>query len=187
MHLHSLVKLRTRIPRHDGVAAPADGHGGGAERHAPNAAVAGVIRTQQNWIGGNDHNPCGADFVPPPPEEVPRLLVDLCEAINDDRLPPLVQAALVHAYVVAVRTLKERWRTLLGTSPGAPRRDAAAWAILEVLSAHPVLTAPAATAATQRATRSIYDAIEQLVRRGYSSRCQPHGEIVRGKPQGCLT
>ena len=73
---------------------------------------------------------------------------------------------LAHAYVVAVRTLQERWRTQLGTSPGAPRCDAAAWANLDVLPAHPVLTAPAATAATQRATRSIYDAIEQLVAAG---------------------
>lgn len=37
---------------------------------APNAHVAGKIRTDQNWIGGNDYNPCGADFVPPPPEHV---------------------------------------------------------------------------------------------------------------------
>jgi Fic family protein len=64
---------------------------------AENKRVAGNIRTRQNWIGGNDYNPCGADFVPPPPEDVTRLLVDLCRAINDDRLPPLVQAALVHA------------------------------------------------------------------------------------------
>ncbi|HEX2166371.1 MAG TPA: Fic family protein [Longimicrobiales bacterium] len=59
--------------------------------------LAGRIRTGQNWIGGNDHNPCGAEFVPPPPEEVPGLLDDLCAAINDDVLPPIVQAALVHA------------------------------------------------------------------------------------------
>jgi Fic family protein len=64
---------------------------------ADNKHIAGRIRTKQNWIGGNDHNPCGADFVPPPPEEVDRLLADLCAAINDDVLPPLVQAALVHA------------------------------------------------------------------------------------------
>lgn len=64
---------------------------------AANKRVAGVIRTEQNWIGGNDYNPCGADFVPPPPEEVDRLLRDLCTAVNDDRLSPLVQAALVHA------------------------------------------------------------------------------------------
>jgi Fic family protein len=57
----------------------------------------GTIRTVQNWIGGNNYNPCGADFVPPPPEHVPELLEDLCDAINDDLLPPVVQAALVHA------------------------------------------------------------------------------------------
>lgn len=62
-----------------------------------NRQSAGKIRTQQNWIGGNDYNPCGADFVPPPPEEVEELLVDLCDAINDDLHSPLVQAALVHA------------------------------------------------------------------------------------------
>lgn len=59
--------------------------------------IAGKLRTTQNWIGGNDHNPCGADFVPPPPEMVQALLEDLCVAINDDLLPTLVQAALVHA------------------------------------------------------------------------------------------
>lgn len=59
--------------------------------------IAGKIRTEQNWIGGNDHNPCGADFVPPPPEEVERLLNDLCVAINDELWSPLVQAALIHA------------------------------------------------------------------------------------------
>ena len=59
--------------------------------------IAGQIRTSQNWIGGNDYNPCGADFVPPPPEELKALLDDLCKTINDDRLPPIVQAAIVHA------------------------------------------------------------------------------------------
>ena len=64
---------------------------------ARNRHVAGVIRTEQNWIGGNDYNPCGADFVPPPPEDVPRLLADLCTAMNEDHLPPIVQAGLIHA------------------------------------------------------------------------------------------
>ena len=59
--------------------------------------IAGVIRKEQNWIGGNNYNPCGADFVPPPPEQVEALLHDLCHAINDTVLPPVVQAALVHA------------------------------------------------------------------------------------------
>jgi Fic family protein len=65
---------------------------------AVNAArIAGKVRTSQNWIGGNDYNPCGAAFVPPPPEDVARLMKDLCVGANDDLLPPLVQAALVHA------------------------------------------------------------------------------------------
>lgn len=59
--------------------------------------TAGVIREEQNWIGGNAYNPCGAAYVPPPALEVPRLLADLCAAIVDDRLPPVVQAAIVHA------------------------------------------------------------------------------------------
>src|SRR5207249_23272 len=64
---------------------------------APNAHIAGRIRTAQSWIGGNDYNPCGADFVPPPPEDVQRLLVDLCAFCDDEGLPPLVQAAIAHA------------------------------------------------------------------------------------------
>jgi Fic family protein len=64
---------------------------------ATNRHVVGRLRTEQNWIGGNDYNPCNADFVPPPPEDVPRLLRDLCDAMNANLLPPIVQAALVHA------------------------------------------------------------------------------------------
>ncbi len=64
---------------------------------APNRHVAGVVRTEQNWIGGNNYNPCGASFVGPPPQDVPQLLADLCAAINEDALPPVIQAGLVHA------------------------------------------------------------------------------------------
>jgi Fic family protein len=32
--------------------------------------LGGVIRTEQNWIGGTNYNPCSAVFVPPPPEHV---------------------------------------------------------------------------------------------------------------------
>jgi Fic family protein len=58
---------------------------------------AGQIRTEQNWIGGSDHNPCSAVFVPPPPELVAGLLDDLCAFCNDDSLPAVVQAAIAHA------------------------------------------------------------------------------------------
>ncbi len=61
------------------------------------AAYAGVIRTEQNWIGGSMHNPIGASFVPPPAEDVPRLLEDLCAFCNEDALPAVAQAAIAHA------------------------------------------------------------------------------------------
>jgi len=209
--------------------------------NAPNSHVAGIIRGDQNWIGGNDYNPCGADFVPPPPEHLDSLLRDLCEATADDSLPPIVQAAMVHAqfetihpfddgngrtgralvhvvlrrrgiaasyvppisvvlaaeresymrglagfrsgevgswieqfaaaaahaaglaadYLEAVTLLMEEWRGQL-TEGAAPRSDAAAWAVIDVLPAHPVITAPVAAAVTGRAKAAIHQAIGQL-------------------------
>lgn len=211
--------------------------------------IAGVIRTTQNWIGGNDYNPCGADFVPPPPEQVQDLLSDLCDAINDERLPPLVQAALVHAqfetihpfadgngragralihvvlrrrnvapvyvppisvvlgknktryidgltrfrgdgvgtwidqfaaataraarladsYVHKVRALQDGWVEQLRSHPDAPRRGAAAWAILEVLPGYPIVTGPLVQAATGRSRPQIYVALGQLETAGILS------------------
>jgi Fic family protein len=57
----------------------------------------GLIRDQQNWIGGSSYNPCSAAFVPPPPELVEDLLVDLCEFCCNDDLPAVAQAAIAHA------------------------------------------------------------------------------------------
>ncbi|HEY5986223.1 MAG TPA: Fic family protein, partial [Streptosporangiaceae bacterium] len=61
------------------------------------AAHGGLIRTQQDWIGGSAHNPCSAAFVPPPPELVSGLLDDLCAFCSDDSLPAVAQAAIAHA------------------------------------------------------------------------------------------
>lgn len=212
---------------------------------APNAAVAGVVRTEQNWIGGNDYNPCGADFVPPPHEHVDGLLTDLCAALDEDHLPPLVQAAIVHAqfetihpfvdgngrtgralihivlrrrglapafvppisvvlasdrdayvagltqyrdddipgwverfcvaaarsaqlaesYLDAVEALQHQWREHLRAA-GAPRSDAAAWAIIDVLPAYPVLTVAVAVVATGRTKPAANQGIAQLERAG---------------------
>jgi Fic family protein len=212
---------------------------------APNARVAGRIRTVQNWIGGNDHNPCGAEFVPPPPEHVEPLLADLCDAMADESLPPLVQAALVHAqfetihpfddgngrtgrtlihvvlrrrglaevfvppisvvfardrdhyidgltayrkgdvdrwieifataaiqatdlassYLDEVARLTERWRKMLRAASD-PRADAAAWAIIDLLPAHPVITAAIAVAVTGRAKAAVHNALDQLADAG---------------------
>lgn len=58
---------------------------------------AGKLREGQNWIGGNDYNPCGAAYVPPPPEMVPELLENLCEFSESEEVPPLLQTAIAHA------------------------------------------------------------------------------------------
>jgi Fic family protein len=213
--------------------------------HDVRRQIAGRFRTGQNWIGGNDYNPCGADFVPPPVEDVPRLLEDLCQAVSADLLPPVVQAALVHAqfetihpfddgngrtgrslihvvlrrrglapayvppisvvlaaardryieglirfrgngvvewiehfaaaaarsanlarrYLGAVERLMDDWRRRL-TRSSAPRADAAAWAVIQALPAHPVITGPVAAAATGRSKGPVYDALAQLVEAG---------------------
>ncbi len=57
----------------------------------------GIFRTVQNWIGGSDYNPCSADFVPPPPELVERLMSDLVSFCNGQDLPAVAQAAIAHA------------------------------------------------------------------------------------------
>jgi Fic family protein len=214
---------------------------------APHKHIAGRFRSHQHWIGGNDYNPCGADFVPPPPEELNRLLADLCALMNDTTMPPLVQAALVHAqfetihpfddgngrtgralvhvvlrrrglaprilppisvvlagakdryiaslsrfrfeatgvndwiehfavaslrsarlaraYISAVGGLQDRWREQLRAA-GAPRADAVAWAIIDLLPAHPMISAPVAAAIIGRAKSRVYEAIEQLTAAG---------------------
>jgi Fic family protein len=66
-------------------------------RFADDRGIAGVVRTTQNWIGGNAYNPLEAAFVPPPPEHVPELLADLCRFVARDDLPPVTQAAIAHA------------------------------------------------------------------------------------------
>lgn len=214
-------------------------------RNAPNAHLAGKVRTVQNWIGGNDYNPCGAAFVPPPPEEVGPLLDDLCELCNSQHLPPLLQAAIAHAqfetihpfedgngrsgralihvvlrrrglapsyvppvsvvfanrkaayiegltrfqqgdagdwiehfaataaraaglaerYLAAVAELQDRWRAKLDRMTHL-RSDAAAWAVIDQLPGHPVITLPVAVTATGRSKSSTAVALDQLVDAG---------------------
>lgn len=60
-------------------------------------ASAGVVRTEQNWIGGSDYSPRGATYVPPRPELLPDLLEDLTAFVSRTDLPAIVQAAVAHA------------------------------------------------------------------------------------------
>ena len=84
LDVHRLILKRSRTPR-----------------------LAGHFREVQNWIGGNDYNPCGADFVPAPPEQLPTLLADLCRFCNDDALPPIGQAAIAHAQFETIHPFED--------------------------------------------------------------------------------
>ena len=66
-------------------------------RYTDDHGIAGVIREKQNWLGGNDYNPVGADYVPPPPEYVTGLLEDLCRFVERDDVAAVTQAAVAHA------------------------------------------------------------------------------------------
>lgn len=59
--------------------------------------LGGVLRDDQNWIGGSDSSPAGAAFVPPAPALVYALIVDLLDFVNSRTLPALVIAAVAHA------------------------------------------------------------------------------------------
>lgn len=210
-----------------------------------NSRIAGRPRVRQNWIGGNDFNPCGAAFVPPPPEQLADLLGDLCRFFARDDLPTLVQAALAHAqfetihpfddgngrtgralvqvilrrrglaptfvppvslvlardkenyirgltayrndrvsdwieifslatteasrlaqrYLQRVTELQEKWRVQVKTRVN-PRSDAAAWDLIDVLPAHPVMTLPVGVAATGKSKPAVNGAIPSLVAAG---------------------
>lgn len=66
------------------------------------AERAGRLRTEQNWIGGNNVNPIGAAYVPPRPEHVPSLMDDLVSFCNSSPLPTLARAALAHAQLETI-------------------------------------------------------------------------------------
>ncbi len=59
--------------------------------------LGGLVREEQNWIGGGASSPRTAEFIPPPPELVPELLDDLCTFCNREDIPAVIQAAIAHA------------------------------------------------------------------------------------------
>jgi Fic family protein len=59
--------------------------------------LGGVVRKEQNWVGGSAFSPAGAEFIPPPQDALPALLDDLVAFVNRDDLPVAMQAAIAHA------------------------------------------------------------------------------------------
>ncbi|HUZ21078.1 MAG TPA: Fic family protein [Acidimicrobiales bacterium] len=57
----------------------------------------GRWRDEQVWIGGGDHGPHEAAFVPPHHSRVPAAMDDLVAFVARHDLPPLVHAAVAHA------------------------------------------------------------------------------------------
>ena len=68
----------------------------------------GKIRTTQNWIGPQGCTIEGATFVPPAPEEVYGLLLNLYEYMNNSFFDPiLVNIALSHAQFETIHAYKD--------------------------------------------------------------------------------
>ncbi len=68
----------------------------------------GEIRTTQNWIGPKGVGIEGATFIPPVPEDVPELLVNLYEYMNDKFIDPLfINVALSHAQFETIHAYKD--------------------------------------------------------------------------------
>lgn len=57
--------------------------------------IAGQLREEQGWIGGD--SPPDADYVSPPPEFVEDLVEDFCRFMNRDDISAVTQAAIAHA------------------------------------------------------------------------------------------
>lgn len=60
-------------------------------------SYAGRWRDMQNWIGGSNHSPRNALYVPPPPELVGDYMDDLIRFANRIDLPAVAQAAIAHS------------------------------------------------------------------------------------------
>ena len=69
-------------------------------------------------------------------------------------------ANLARRYLGLIADLQESWRAQLRVLE--PRSDAAAWTIIDVLPAHPVITTSVAMAATGRTRPAVANAFEQL-------------------------
>ena len=65
--------------------------------HDSAPAIAGRWRDQQVWIGGGDHSPHAAQFVPPHHDRLPGAVDDLIRFIARTDIPTLAHAAITHA------------------------------------------------------------------------------------------
>jgi Fic family protein len=95
----ALDRMINDLDRHDRIelSAITSAHEALMRDEPTEDLYAGRLRTVQNWIGGSNHSPRGALYVPPPPETVVGYMDDLVAFANRDDLPILVQGAIAHA------------------------------------------------------------------------------------------
>jgi len=79
-----------------------DAHRALLEQDPLERRYAGKYRKVQNWIGGSDFSPRNAVHVPPPPQDIRRLMADLTRFVNRDDPPPVAQAAIAHGQFEAI-------------------------------------------------------------------------------------
>ncbi|WP_220793122.1 Fic family protein [Nocardioides stalactiti] len=79
------------------VSAITDAHRRLMTDDAAEQPYAGRWRDVQNWIGGSDHSPRNALYVPPPPDLVGPRMADLLTFATRDDVPVVGQAAIAHA------------------------------------------------------------------------------------------
>ncbi len=93
---------------------------------------------------------------------------------REDRIPEWLEtfaAATAHASALAARytdevaELRAGWRQKL-REHSDPRSDAAAWAIIDVLPAHPIITVPVGVAATKRTRPAVTNGVAELEEAG---------------------
>lgn len=66
-------------------------------KSSPNPRLGGVLKTTQNWIGGNNWHPLEGDYVPPPPDVCRALMADVVMYLQSSHYSPILQAAVAHA------------------------------------------------------------------------------------------
>ena len=64
---------------------------------SPTPHLGGLVRSEQNWVAGNNWHPLDGGFVPPPPEMCQSLLDDLVAYLRSEDHSPLLRAAIAHA------------------------------------------------------------------------------------------
>lgn len=102
---HGLKRLREGFPISLRLINEVHGillaKGRGSER------LPGEFRTTQNWVAGT--RPGNAEFVPPPPSEVMRLMGDLELFLHDrpERTPVLLKAAIAHVQFETIHPFQD--------------------------------------------------------------------------------